>query len=112
MKKLTAIIAIIAITAIVAISPAAFAGDETFDSVNVTNVYKGMTKTGSPYVRLTMSEPSTLNGRTYNRSFVATVFDGDLVAQAETLKPGDKVSGVWSVGEYKGKPSYTIVNIQ
>ena len=58
------------------------------------------------YTRCIITEQRTKNGITYPKT-LAVMFFGEHNERAKALKAGDSIRGIASLGEYKGRQSYT-----
>ena len=58
------------------------------------------------YTRCFITETREKNGIPYDKQ-LAVMFFGEHNATAKTLKAGDTIHGIASLGEYKGRQSYT-----
>jgi hypothetical protein len=67
-------------------------------------------KNGNQYARIFVSQDRTLNGVSYKRDIAIMGF-GEHVAKLKAYKKGQTIKLVCSEGEYKGNPSYTILDI-
>jgi cAMP phosphodiesterase len=67
-------------------------------------------KNGNEYVRFMIDDKNTLNGISYSKETSVMAF-GDQVPKAKTFKKGQTLKAVVNKGQYKGRTSYTIIEI-
>jgi len=67
-------------------------------------------KNGNEYVRFIVDDKNTLNGISYSKETSVMAF-GDNVVKAKTFKKGQTLKAVVDKGSYKGRTSYTIIEI-
>lgn len=67
-------------------------------------------KNGNQYARVFVSGTATLNGVTYNKDIALMGF-GDTVAKLRPYKKGQTIKVVAAEKDYKGSPSYTIIDV-
>ena len=79
--------------------------DTTADQVTVA-----LDKNGNEYVRVIVSEPKTLQGISYTAQTAVMCF-GSTVEEAKTLQEGDPIKAIVSEQEWKGRTSYTLVQL-
>ena len=76
----------------------------------IQNVVIKRDKNGAEYVRFIVTDTAQLNGISYQKS-VSVVAFGDQVAKAKTYKKGQTLKAIVNKGDYKGNPSYTILEL-
>lgn len=90
------------------------AGIASAKDVILTKEIKNITfkndKNGNQYARVFVSGTATLNGVTYRKDMALMGF-GDTVAKLKTYKKGQTIKVVAEEKDYKGSPSYTIIDV-
>lgn len=76
----------------------------------IQNITFKKDKNGQDFARIIVTEPRTLNGVTYQKDVVIMAF-GSAAAPLKAYRKGQTVKAVVSVGEYRGQPSYTILQV-
>lgn len=67
-------------------------------------------KNGNQYARIFVAGTATLNGVSYQKDIAVMAF-GDNVAKLKSYKKGQTIKLIASEKDYKGSPSYTVVDI-
>lgn len=67
-------------------------------------------KNGNQYARIFVSGTATLNGVSYKKDMSIVAF-GEQAAELKKYKKGQTVKLIASEKDYKGSPSYTVVDI-
>lgn len=111
MKKINTIniVAAIIIALTFTFAMNALAADKLLNA-KVQSVTEGMSKNGSPYVRVIVEEQRELQGVKYVAGVPAMAF-GPLAEKAKALKAGATLKAVVTEREWNGSTSYTIVAI-
>ena len=76
----------------------------------IQDVVQAVDKNQKPYVRVIVTAEKTLQGISYEVGVPVMAF-GNQVEKARTLKKGDTLKAVVSVGEYRGNKSFTILKV-
>jgi hypothetical protein len=109
MKKMLLItIAAMLLFSTIILTTTAGASDDRILSAKIVKVTKRISKKGNAYVRLTIEEPRTLQGVTYNAEMPVMAFGSDRTKRALKMKPGDTLNAVVEISKYKGNTSYII----
>jgi hypothetical protein len=107
MKKLITVVSIL--VAVTFAANAALAKDMILDT-KVHKIYEKQDKNGNPYKRFVIKEERELNGVKYQASVLLMVFEDNL-EQVADIEPGARIKAVVSSSNYKGKTSYTLVQL-
>jgi hypothetical protein len=98
-----------AVAAIVMVGMAGVAlAEDIVLTAKVEKVIVKNDKNGAAYARVLFTEKATLNGVEYNKTVSAVAF-GDQTTRAKAMKKGDTMKVIASKKEYKGAPSYQIL---
>lgn len=90
------------------------AGIASAKDVILTKEIKSITfkndKNGNQYARVFVGGTATLNGVTYHKD-VALMGFGETVTKLKAYKKGQTIKVVAAEKDYKGSPSYTIIDV-